>query len=56
MSRMLVDCLREFDLGLVVKHLKWMIICILALSAAGCGNQPKPDYTPDGFDPPYDYY
>jgi len=29
---------------------------VLALAMAGCGLNPKAEPTPDGFDPPYNYY
>lgn len=29
---------------------------MVTLVVAGCGNNPTPEYTPDGFDPPYNYY
>lgn len=39
-----------------MKPWKWLSLLVLVVSFAGCGLNPPVERTPDGFDPPYDYY
>jgi hypothetical protein len=43
-----------------LRFFKWignvLLTLTMAVLVAGCGNNPTPQYTPDGFDPPYNYY
>ena len=39
-----------------MKIVKWMGAALVALALVGCGNNPTPERTFDGFDPPYNYY
>ncbi len=39
-----------------MKRIKLILLLIFFVLVAGCGNYPTATLTPDGFDPPYDYY
>ena len=39
-----------------MKRIKLIFLSILFVLQAGCGNNPTATLTPDGFDPPYNYY
>lgn len=39
-----------------MKHIKLILLSIFVVVVSGCGNNPTATLTPDGFDPPYDYY
>jgi hypothetical protein len=39
-----------------MKHIKLILLLIFFVMVTGCGNNPTAKLTPDGFDPPYDYY
>jgi hypothetical protein len=40
----------------MVKRFKWWYALVFSAFMVGCGNNPAPQYTPDGFNPPYNYY
>lgn len=39
-----------------MKRIKLILLAIFIVLVSGCGNYPTAGLTPDGFDPPYDYY